>query len=167
MKWGTNSGPIAAIIILTLVPFPAFAQRKVQEVEKPIAKIVNQPKSDAKEPIDTIGDYIEAQLDASLTFQIKTYSDPQSIRFKRKKAVVLRVIYQVNDEKKNAVTKDQLFLVQDGKVKQGVDFAAWLAQQQQLQQLQQQLVAQEVSIQQQQMAALAQPPQTSGASCGH
>ena len=148
------SGFLAATVALTLVPCVARAQTKAPEAQRAKAQIVDQQRTDQKEPIEAVQDFLEGNLDANVSYQIRSYSGPQSVRFQRKKAAVLRVVYEVTDQPAGGATRDQLFLVQDGNVKQWVDFASWLAEQQEIQQL---LIAQEIVIQQQQMAALAQP----------
>jgi hypothetical protein len=140
---------------VTFFPCAALAQRQAPEAQRPDAQIATQPKSDLDKTLDAIQDFLEEKLDAKVSYEIKSYSDAQGIRFLGDKAVVLRVAYQLSDQQGGSASKDQLFLVHEGKVKQLVDFAAWQAEQQRIQQL---LMAQLAALQQQQMAPLAQPP---------
>jgi hypothetical protein len=154
MKRKTASRCLAAIFILSVFAGTALPDDKAAGAKASKTKVANEQKLTSKEPIDTIWDFLEDNLDRSIDYEIQLYSNPQSARFGHKKAVVLRVIYKVSNQQGGADTKDQLFLVQDGQVKQWIDYVVWAAEQQRIQQ---EMVAQELLAQQQMMAALSQP----------
>jgi hypothetical protein len=91
------------------------------------AQIVRERRPVETEPIEIIRAYLTEQLAPGEALKILVYSDPVPATFKRKKAVVLRVVYEVRGPKETKA-KDQLFLVQNGEVKQAVDFTYWVAQ---------------------------------------
>jgi hypothetical protein len=79
------------------------------------------------EPIEVIRAYLTERLAPGEVLKILVYSDPAPATFRRRKAVVLRVMYEVRGPEETKA-RDQLFLVQNGEVRSVVDFAYWLAQ---------------------------------------
>jgi hypothetical protein len=88
-------------------------------------RVINRRPSSQTEPLEIIRDFLTDRLASGESLKIGLYSDPQRIKFKKKSAVVLRVLYEVRGET-TATPKDQLFLVQDTEVKQWVDTERWL-----------------------------------------
>jgi hypothetical protein len=94
--------------------------------EVPEARLDKRRKSGETEPIEIIRAFLTEQLASGEVLKFRIYSDPVRAVFARKRAVVLRVVYVVQGPKETR-TRDQLFLVQEGEVRQWIDFEAWAA----------------------------------------
>jgi hypothetical protein len=117
-------------------------------------RVINRRPSNQTEPLEVVRDFLTNRLASGESLKIGLYSDPQRIKFKKKGAVVLRVLYEVRGET-TAAPKDQLFLVQDDEVKQWVDTERWLTQ---VRLVQQAAVAQERAMRQALATQLARRP---------
>jgi hypothetical protein len=91
------------------------------------ARLDKQRKSGETEPIEIIRAFLTDQLASGEVLKIRIYSDPIRAVYKRKRAAVLRVVYDVQRPKEPTRTRDELFLLQEGEVRQWVDFAEWAA----------------------------------------
>jgi hypothetical protein len=106
-------------------PLPEFDSFTSVQREGRLAKAKGQTSRET-EPIEIIRAYLTEQLSPEESLKIQIYSDPILATFKRKRAVVLRVVYDIKDPMQTT-TEDQLFLVQDWEVKDAVDFVTWRA----------------------------------------
>jgi hypothetical protein len=132
------------------------------------AKIVAQSQPEKKEAIDTIKEFLAGHLTGAQSFKVHRYSDPQRIRFKGQKAEVVRVIFTVSDSAGTERPADQLFLIQNGRVKQQANFTDWLAKVQ-YQQVYAMALQQQVDAERQLASvefALAQSPSAAFAAVG-
>jgi hypothetical protein len=125
------------------------------QAPSPKNKIISQKRKSAQTiPLEIIRDFLTDRLQAGENLKIWIYSNPQPVRIKRKKAMVLRVVYEVRSRQRTE-PRDQVFLLQDAEVKHSVDTAPWIAR---FRQAQPALSGEERAMQQALATQLAQRP---------
>jgi len=109
---------------------PAAAETQEEPAFDPYARPPQEGKLEARrgkklaagaEPIEVVRAYLTDRLSPGESLKVDRYGEPVPATLQRRRAAVLRVVYAIHGQAETK-ERDQLFLIQDGEVKQCVDY---------------------------------------------